>query len=729
MHPHIPLPGIPRAWLLLLTLVALLSSLAAAGTSQPASSPQTRFAASEIAIAVKASKDAKPEVRFAIDSGLPAQSFRIDRTEGGALTVVGGDDTGAMYGGLEIAEAIRQGSLPLISHSLQSPRIARRGIKFNIPLDLRSPSYSDNNTSFQANIPEVWKRDFWLAFFDEMARHRYNVLSLWNLHPFPALVKVPEFPDVAQNDVLRARKPFDDTFTHSGSDMFRKDYLENAEVVHRLTIEQKTAFWNQMLQDARDRGIEVYWITWNIFLFEAEGKHGITASAANPTTTSYFRASVRELIRQYPLLAGIGITAGENTGKKMMAGVDREKWLWDTYGEGVRDALKTQPGRAFRLIHRYHMSGQAEILNTFKELPCTFDLSFKYSIAHMYSIPNPPFFKILQPGMPPNVKCWLTVRNDDLYSFRWGDPDYARDYINNMPPPDRIAGFYMGPDGYCWGREAIDLDPETPRQLVMQKQWYSFMLWGRLAYDPTLPNSKFEAALAARFPEASAPRLFAALKAASQTMPLITRFWWGNIDLRWHPEVCMQYRGFFSVRDFASSKYDSMPGSNVLCIQDWRASKLGTAQANGSLGPIDIAEELESQADTALRHVAALRQHQGNRRELRLTLDDCEAMAQLGHYYASKIRAACALALFDATREPQHRTEAVAHATSAQSHWSAYAGLATRNYRLGLLNRIGEIDWKKLSAAVAQDIAIAREWKPGSLPLDRPPKTNVRPIQ
>ena len=66
-----------------------------------------------------------------------------------------------------------------------NPFIARRGIKFNIPLDARTPSYSDDSTSGQANIPEMWDMAFWTRFLDEMARHRYNVLSLWSLQPVP----------------------------------------------------------------------------------------------------------------------------------------------------------------------------------------------------------------------------------------------------------------------------------------------------------------------------------------------------------------------------------------------------------------------------------------------------------------------------------------------------------------------------------------------------------------
>ena len=64
------------------------------------------------------------------------------------------------------------------------------------------------------------------------------------------------------------------------------------------------------MQQAADRGIRVYIFTWNVFTFGAAGKHGITDDLNNPITKKYFRASVRELVKTYPLLAGVGITAG-----------------------------------------------------------------------------------------------------------------------------------------------------------------------------------------------------------------------------------------------------------------------------------------------------------------------------------------------------------------------------------------------------------------------------------
>jgi len=82
-----------------------------------------------------------------------------------------------MYGGLDVAEAIHLGTVAELSSEEHKPFVARRGIKFNIPLDLRTPSYADDSDSAQANIPEMWSREFWREFFDEMARDRYNVLG------------------------------------------------------------------------------------------------------------------------------------------------------------------------------------------------------------------------------------------------------------------------------------------------------------------------------------------------------------------------------------------------------------------------------------------------------------------------------------------------------------------------------------------------------------------------
>lgn len=701
--------------------------------------PQTEFAAKEIRLALETKGDAavsatlaelpqltnrvcivlaatgdearQASARLAVKplvSSAP-QAYGVRKQVTGARTiylVLGADAIGAMYGGLDVAEALRLGRLAELQESEHAPFIARRGIKFNIPLDARTPSYSDAGDAAQQNIPEMWSFEFWHTFLDEMARHRFNVLSLWNLHPFPSMVKVPEYPDVALDDVKRTTVKFDSSYSLSAHDMVRPTHLASLETLKKLTIDEKIRFWRAVMQYAEDRGIETYLFTWNIFVWGAEGKYGITSDQTNQITIDYFRKSVRETLLTYPLLKGFGITAGEHM-QNLKGELTNEKWLWKTYGEGIRDVKKVQPNRSIRLIHRFHQTSFKEIFSEWKAYPGPFEFSYKYSVAHMYSSTAPVFGKKVFAELPATLRTWLTVRNDDIYSFRWGDPDYAREYIRNMPGPDKLAGYYMGPDGYIWGREFVSTEPQSRRQLVIQKQWYSFMLWGRLSYDPTLPDGLFERTLAERFPEVPAAKLFAASSSASRIIPRITRFFWGDIDLKWFPEACVHHPSrFYTVADFVNG--ETMPGCGILNIRTYR-EKLLNSEAMKDITPIQVAEALKHDAQTTLQLVSEMRA--GTNKELRLTLGDLIAMAHLGNYYAEKILGATALALFEKTGKPEQRTSATEHLRKALEHWKRYASAATSQYRPQLLTRIGYVDLNAMTESVQNDVAVAAAWK------------------
>src|SRR3954454_10840313 len=233
--------------------------------------PQVSFASAEIGRALgpqRATQDRgmrdltsdKSSLRFAIAAGADEskllaqtlqvaplktaapQSYAIRRTEArGRVTiaVLGADPAGAMYGGLDVAEAIRLGAIGKTGDSDHSPHVAQRGIKFNIPLDRRTPTYSDSSDSAQSNIAEMWSMDFWREMFDEMARQRFNTISLWNLHPFPSIVKVSEYPDVALNDVWGNSEPFDLKFNMNAKVMSQPFKLGQVAILNHLTIDDK----------------------------------------------------------------------------------------------------------------------------------------------------------------------------------------------------------------------------------------------------------------------------------------------------------------------------------------------------------------------------------------------------------------------------------------------------------------------------------------------------------
>jgi hypothetical protein len=645
-----------------------------------------------------------------------SESYVISKQVAGSRTnylVIGADPSGAMYGGLDVAEAIRQGTVEQLSTVEHKPYIASRGIKFNIPLDLRTPSYSDNSESAQANIPEMWSREFWREFLDSIARNRFNSLSLWSLNPFPSIVKVPEFPDVALDDVYRGEpRWFTGKFSNRATDKFKPKMLQNAEIVKKMTIDEKIAFWRDVMQMAKDRGVDVYWFCWNAYIWTEEGKHGIKRSDPNGEMLRYFKCSVRETVKTYPLLAGIGITSGENVDD--LESPSAEAWLRKTYGDGIAEALKEQPGRPFRLIHRLHESNPKEIEREWKDFPAKFEFSYKYAVAHMYGTIKPQFINSLLKNLSSDRRTWLTLRNDDIYSFRWADVQYARDYILNIPEGDKIAGFFMGPDGYTWGREAMSLDPESPRQLVMQKQWISFMLWGRLSYDPKLSDEIFERAVARRFPQVPTGELFESWKASSRIIPAVTRFIWKKYDFQWLPESAGGgNRSFFTIRDFMEG--EGMPDGGVMNVREWRERFLAKKPMEG-MTPQEAATQLRNDARIALAGVESLRAHGEKDKELRQTIGDIEAMARLGQYYAAKIDAAAELALFDATSEENHKKAAIVNLEAALTAWKQYVAAYVSQYKQPITySRVHVVDLPKLTDKVTADIELARNWKAGTL--------------
>jgi len=653
-------------------------------------------------------------------------SIRFDKGKKN-IFILSGETTGAMYGALDIAEAIECHSIDQLKEGDHAPYLKKRGIKFNIPIDLRTPSYSDPGDAHQQNIPDVWDLDFWQAYFDEMALHRYNVMTWWSLQPFPSMVKVPEFPDVALNDVWRTREKYDDTYSSRGLDFDRPGLFREVEVVKKITIEEKIVFWEKVMQMAANRGIDIYLFTWNKFTYGATGKDGITNRQDNDTTIAWFRASVREMIKTYPLLKGIGITAGEGMENNRKDDYANEKWLWKTYGEGIRDGLKGQPGRDFTLIHRMHWSSLKEVQDAFRDLPCRLELSLKYAIAHMYSIPDPPFILPAMPLLSPQLQSWLTLRNDDVYSFRWANYDYVNSFISSIPEVQKIAGFYMGPDGYCWGRDYLSkLNKNKQPPLVIRKQWYSFMLWGRLSYDPDLPDRMFLQHLPEHFPSVNTRVLMKGWSAASMIFPWITRYVWGDIDLKWFPEANLSHpthKGFYTVKDYAER--EPMPGSHIEPMLTW-VSKNGEGPEKRFLGPPEVADTLDMLSDLALASLKELPAASHNAPdETDQTLSDIEGFAWIGKYYAEKIRAACDLALLDTKGSEIYRESALQHLERAKSYWHNYAVIYSAKNKPALYNRVGIVDMENLEEKVNYDFIIVRNWKAGSGSLKTGGNTEV----
>ena len=103
--------------------------------------------------------------------------------------VIGHDAPGAMYGGLELAEAVKLADgLAGVTNRQTNPYLANRGIKFNIPLDARTPTLFGENssrrmTAQQSNVAEMWSMDFWTGISMRWPGIATTCSRLWSLKP------------------------------------------------------------------------------------------------------------------------------------------------------------------------------------------------------------------------------------------------------------------------------------------------------------------------------------------------------------------------------------------------------------------------------------------------------------------------------------------------------------------------------------------------------------------
>ena len=619
----------------------------------------------------------------AADLGEQAYAIRSTKKSGLSYWVQGGDAVGAMYGGLQIAENIQFKGMTEAFNEDDAPHLKNRGIKFNVPLDKEAPTYfyDSRGTANRLAIRHVWDITFWKTWFDEMARHRYNVLSLWSPHPFTSMVNMEdEYPGIAIQGVTG--------FDEAGKETKINDW----------SIDQKAAFWREVMKYGHERGFRTFVFTWNIFLSTAKGKHGIGEGPANPQTRTYLRKATRKLLETYPHLTGIGVTVGENmdTDDSDL----KEDWAWDTYGRGVQEYAKAHPERQLGFIHRLHEGSLQSMAKHFQpliDLPnVRFEISHKYSNAHAHAAVKPIYWarKKLEPQLEKlGITSWLTVRNDDFFYLHWADPQFVRDYIGNFPEVGKyINGFYLGPDGWAFSRAFQSKDPLHANMLDVQKTWYMQKIWGRIAYNPAVADDLFKNHLASHYPEAAPSDLFEAWSKASRALRLINEQVTGkwSLDFHWWPERwTSKDEGYLSVNDLR--KTEPMNGSDLADVKDSAKGEL-----KGKRSAFDNAADIERLANEARKLLATLKP--GTNHELALNLHDLKAMTHLSLFGAAKIRAAVLV-------EQNKSIEAREQMLAATRHWAQYADIMDAHYIGADMQRNFHFKtWHQLDTAVQRDL-------------------------
>ncbi|MEF2245467.1 hypothetical protein [Paenibacillus sp. IITD108] len=627
------------------------------------------------------------------------QAFRLIRI-GELYRIEAIDARGLMYGCLELAERLAMGKAMDEGEEIyRAPLLRMRGIKFNLPF-----APFDSGDPFVQNEETCLDLEFWKSYIDMLALNRYNCLSLWSEHPYDIMVVSPKY---------RAANPYSDD-----------------------EIKRNIALFRSIFRHAASRGIDIYLFTWNIRITkevakglglpDAVGDYGDMYShlihrtgvtfnrfrAESLLIQDYVREMVLQLLLTYPELKGLGTSASEWMDG---SGYEREKWIVETYVEAIE-----QSGRAIPFIHRTNMQNAGKEI---KELVQTrfnkddFYISWKYSNAHGYSHPEPQFEQLWNAweGIDlASTNVLYTVRNDDVFTHRWGDPDYVRSYVKGMAKP-YVKGFYWGADGYVWAKDFqhIDYGHKTWRY-DYERHLFQFQLWGRLAYDPDTQEKVWVYLLASMYGDEHAPIFLQALRSASAIIPAVNRLYWLDYDFQWHPESCLsEVTGFKTIIDFVNGK--PMPGVGVQSIAEYAAQeKQGRFTTANLETPVSIISLLNTAADKTEMLATELTQQLGELScsHSACTLYDLHAYAEMGRYYACKFSAALELHRFGQYGEQKYREQAVQQLENAVLHWEKlgyYWGLHNKPYFMARVKRM--FGYPYYLNDVRADIELVRQYE------------------
>jgi hypothetical protein len=415
------------------------------------------------------------------------------------------------------------------------------------------------------------------------------------------------------------------------------------------------------------------------------------------------------MVKTYPLLAVIGVTADENMVWDPGMEVTNEKWLWETYGLGIHDGLGANPEREFKLIHRLHLSEFDLIYDIWKDFKVTFEICENYINAHMYATTTAKDGASVMSQINEDENLCLVLRDDDFYNYRFGDVEFVREYIKNFPDHRRLS-VLIGSDGFIQAVDFTNKDTQACGDLVIQRQWFTYGLWGRLLYDMDIESSHFLDMLGNHF-SADCTHLLKAMAEAGKVIPQIDKQYYVNGDATWYPEASWSNPaafGYLDIQRWMKSTNTHAYG-HVMSIADYAVQYSKGKVSTDLMTPPEVSEALRKHSLVALAECEAAKtidkknMSELQKREYDAFVSDQEAMANLGLYYSEKIPAAYNLRLYNETSDDSYRVASVDCLTRALDYWKRYAELQSKKYHPQRFCRQGYVDLNEITKSVEKE--------------------------
>lgn len=598
--------------------------------------------------------------------GIGSESFRINIREK-TIHIHAGDSAGMMYALMDLAETIELYGFDELRSKECAPFLLKRGVKFNLPYE----PYGLNDP-FEKNMETCMSREFWRAYIDNLADNRYNTLSLWSMNPFERMFRIEKYPN---------------TTPYTQRELLRMEDL-----------------WHFIFRYARQRCISTYIITWNLRITPAIAQGlGLPEDLASERDSmsarylrqysepvrDYFREAIKTLLYTYPELTGIGTSNSEEVAGDAE---EAESFVADTYLRALNDIHAHA-----EFIHRTNCSnaGIAKRLFLDKYKGGMKYISWKYSNAHMYSHPQPQFERLWDAWKDVNLgddtQIIYTVRNDDFYALRGGDPAFISEYFKKMKRA-HVAGYYWGADGYTWGREFQHVTHKHLEwKFDYEKNWLQFAALGRLGYDPALDESYWAKRVTKRYGTVGLA-FYQGITAGTRMLCAVNRLHFINYDFEWHPESLLSNRdGFKTVAEFMDCP--AMPGIGTLSIREYAQGNGPAVEPYEGCRKLETPDEVIAEINGCIADIEHACEEIGRMPEDEYAGEaeciacDISAWLALSKYYRAKLSAALLLSRFRIDGDEGKKTEAISLLKGAVTNWKELAAIASGHYLPFIMGR------------------------------------------
>jgi hypothetical protein len=636
--------------------------------------------------------------------------------------IAGADARGLMYGELDVADRIgwstdRTSPLSELKETTERPAVTTRAVSI----------YTMNRAYWESRF---YDKAYWTRYLDTLARNRFNSLVIifgyengGFLAPcYPYFFDVEGFPDMRMVGLSRDEQG------------------------------RNLAALNDLIQMAHDRGMDVTIGIWDhIYRGGVQGggvpgadeatRHptpglvwGVTAENLLPYTT----AALAKFIRLVPHVDCLQFRMHDESGLK----VGEQETFWrgvfqmikrespnlrlDLRAKGLPDSIiqaGLDSGVKLRITTKYWMEQMGLPFH-----PTHVNPPDQHNRRHGYAdlLRYPQQYKV----------HWRLWNGGTARVLLWGDPDYARRFVESTHLYDG-DGFEINEplatkmEGQPHDASPFDLLKPQYRyyDYEFERYWHLFQVFGHLGYNPNTHDDVWRLEFERRFGKSAAPFVESALHRASWILPRIVASSYPYRDfpmtVGWTEKQHLGDLPTFAKAEGSDvEQFENFDDEARRLIDHGETAKVRPQETSRWFA--ETAEYVLAKVSDAEKHHEAARNSQGrNDKEFNSTIVDLKILANLALYHARRIPAAVSYRLYARTKDVGTLDDAIAYERSAIEAWRQLVAAAGDVYAADLMmgarsrNLCGH--WKDELAALEKGLsALERQRREAPTSTDKP---------